>query len=457
MKKSKNNVQKKKWPFSKLTTIILSAILAFIVLSVVGIIALNIYNWKPTVAFYGLSSQTQNGIIEVLQSTKTRRRGNRNVWSYNVEVLDTTVSLEKALKKDATFVYETRNSKGERTTEVKKARKPELIFTYRGKNAESVALNSKITKASFENEILNGMTTSIQGTAILNSKNKIVGVPILIDNCELAVNLSSVNSFWKSKYKTTNIQNFVSIQELEQFLLREKKSNRDLMSSLVLDFNNSYNFLNTFGALVEAVSGSSVLKSASQKIWNISKSSVVGYTSYYNLLKELTQEGGEFYETIQVLNRFQKEGLFDKNIKQFSSKDAKAFMQSSLSSAGFLTLSEHRTYDQKAISKYLALYYPSQNQERVFSSPVVMAIPCSKNKSVLQSVKMLSNEKQSELCIKAKLAPVNATCGTIDVQGSDVRYWVAASSVPFEGLAESAFKTLNSRNQFADALKSFIN
>lgn len=457
MKKSakKQNQQKNKIKLSKFQKIIISSVLAFILLGILGFIILSAYNWKPTVAFYGINSKTQNGIIEVLQKTQIRKRGGKNVWPYNIEILDSNYSLEKSLTQPATFISEQKDKTGKRISKISKAKKPELIITLRGKNADFVIDNIKNSNFGLDDKILSEMTTSTKETAVYDLNKKVISVPLLNDNIELCVNKNALDSFFQKKYKTYNRSNFISLKEFEEFLINSKNSS--ILSPIVSDFTNSYNFINFFGSLVESLDGIDKLKSASEKIWKVSNSSTVSYNSYLNLLKELTSEGGEFYSAVNLLKSWQSENLFINTIKDFSEKDFKAFMSADLTLSVFMTLSQHRTIEHKTIKNYSSVYIPSQKMERTFSSPEVVAIPYSNNKKIKESVKLLATEFQPELCAKTMLAPVNSTCSTVDIQSNDLRYWIAASNIPFEGLSESAFKTLNSRNQFVDALKSFLN
>ena len=449
MKKSnkKNKIQNEKPKMSKLARTVLIISAAIVVLLAGGIITLNAYNYKPTVAFYGISERNHNAIIEVLQKTSERKRGNKKVWPYNIEILDSSYSLEKALKSPAKFLSEKKDSHGTFLSETKKARKPELIIMYRGKNAEFAVENALKKVPGFSQTILDGMTTSIKQTAYINAQNNISAVPLLIDNCELDVNRSFLNSH--------KIEEFKTLEEFENIISRNKI--QEGSAAISANFSDSYNFINLFGAIVEATSGISSLQSASEKIWKISKSSAAGYNTYQNLISELSKEGAEFYEAIELLKRWQNKSLLPKNINQFTSKDVESFMQANLSVASFMTLSDHRKIAQKTIQKFSSFYIPSKNQQRIFTSPVIVAIANSRNKSISESVKLLANSMQSELCSRTGLAPVQANCSVIDIQADDVRYWVAASGKPFEGLAESAFKTSGSRNQFAEALKSFLN
>ena len=74
MKKSnkKNKIQNEKPKMSKLARTVLIISAAIVVLLAGGIITLNAYNYKPTVAFYGISERNHNAIIEVQPAPNPR-------------------------------------------------------------------------------------------------------------------------------------------------------------------------------------------------------------------------------------------------------------------------------------------------------------------------------------------------------------------------------------------------
>ena len=311
---------------------------------------------------------------------------------------------------------------------------------------QKVVENALKKVPGFSQTILDGMTTSIKQTAYINAQNNISAVPLLIDNCELDVNRSFLNSH--------KIEEFKTLEEFENIISKNKI--QEGAAAISANFSDSYNFINLFGAIVEATSGISSLQSASEKIWKISKSSAAGYNTYQNLISELSKEGAEFYEAIELLKRWQNKSLLPKNINQFTSKDVESFMQANLSVASFMTLSDHRKIAQKTIQKFSSFYIPSKNQQRIFTSPVIVAIANSRNKSISESVKLLANSMQSELCSRTGLAPVQANCSVIDIQADDVRYWVAASGKPLPAFSDAVFTNKPNKTSFAQALRSIL-
>ena len=95
----------------------------------------------------------------------------------------------------------------------------------------------------------------------------------------------------------------------------------------------------------------------------------------------------------------------------------KSYMEQKLCGISVLTLSEHRTVKQSTIEEFTSIYYPSifANVERTFSAPIIMAIPYSKNKIAMNSIKKLATvEYQERLSIKTGLAPVQKNCAIPD-------------------------------------------
>ena len=216
--------------------------------------------------------------------------------------------------------------------------------------------------------------------------------------------------------------------------------------------------INFFGALIEAVSGSETLNSVKIKISNKIAEGKVSQNDFYDLLTGLTGSKGELNDTFKILKNWQNQGLLPKNITSITTKDITAFLQADLSTAAFMTLSDHREIERDIISNYSSVYYPAlqQNVPRSFTSPVIFAVPLSKDKVSQKAVYKLSDELQTKLSAATGLAPVQANCPVPDVQADNVRYWVAASGTPVTPLAQSLFVSKQQQNSFAEALRSLL-
>lgn len=387
------------------------------------ILIVSISSKKPVAAFYGISERNQKQIVSVLQTTHTRK--NKKSLPFEIVSLDSSISLERVLKK---------------------SKKPDLLFIENGLNKDYAEKLSEKKSGGISVSLLNGMTSSIK-QLVEEKKQKIYSVPLLIDNYELDVNLE--------KFYSSNIKQLNVLSDLEKLAKVTKSSTP---SPIVFAGADDERLINFFGALIEAVSGSETLNSAKIKISNKIAEGKVSQNDFYDLLTGLTGSKGELNDTFKILKSWQNQGLLPKNITSITTKDITAFLQADLSTAAFMTLSDHREIDRDIISNYCSVYYPAlqQNVPRSFTSPVIFAVPLSKDKVSQKAVYKLSDELQTKLSAATGLAPVQANCPVPDVQADNVRYWVAASGTPVTPLAQSLFVSKQQQNSFAEALRSLL-
>lgn len=403
---------------------IILLISAFLLILFAALILLvSISSKKPVAAFYGISEHNQKQIVSVLQTTHTRK--NKNSLPFEIVTLDSPISLERALKK---------------------SKKADLLFIEGGLNKDYAEKLSEKKSGGISVSLLNGMTSSIK-QLVEEKKQKIYSVPLLIDNYELDVNLE--------KFYSSNIKQLNVLSDLEKLAKVTKSSTP---SPIVFAGADDERLINFFGALIEAVSGSETLNSAKIKISNKIAEGKVSQNDFYDLLTGLTGSKGELNDTFKILKNWQNQGLLPKNITSITTKDITAFLQADLSTAAFMTLSDHREIERDIISNYSSVYYPAlqQNVPRSFTSPVIFAVPLSKDKVSQKAVYKLSDELQTKLSAATGLAPVQANCPVPDVQADNVRYWVAASGTPVTPLAQSLFVSKQQQNSFAEALRSLL-
>lgn len=411
----------KKINLPKLLLFTTAGIVIFIAL-VLAVLA--IASRKPTAAFYGISERNQKNIVTVLQTTHKRR--NKKSLPYNVVTLDSSVSLQKALKK---------------------VRKPTLLFINNGLNADYAASLAAKKGHGLEKSVLSGMTRSVVQTAIF-SKGKVIAVPLLLDNYEIDIS--------NLKFKPSDIESVNTLEDLE---ILAKKSKSSTMAPIIFDSSNDENFLNIFGAFVEAVSGREKYESAVEKI---KQSIAVGKSSrqaFISLLTELSAVDGEFYETVNLFKKWVQMGILPKNYLKFHSKDVNAYMLGgNINAVVIMSLSAHRSTERAVISKYSSRFIPAltTREDRSFTAPVTYGIMLKKNKIAKHSLELLAGELQNQLSIKTGLAPVLAQCGVPDRQSDDVRYWVAATEKPSTPLSAAAFKNNPNREAFAEALRATL-
>lgn len=405
----------------KCIILLISAFLLILFAALILIVSIS--SKKPVAAFYGISERNQKQIVSVLQTTHTRK--NKKSLPFEIVSLDSSISLERVLKK---------------------SKKPDLLFIESGLNKDYAEKLSEKKSGGISVSLLNGMTSSIK-QLVEEKKQKIYSVPLLIDNYELDVNLE--------KFYSSNIKQLNVLSDLEKLAKVTKSSTP---SPIVFAGADDERLINFFGALIEAVSGSETLNSAKIKISNKIAEGKVSQNDFYDLLTGLTGSRGELNDTFKILKNWQNQGLLPKNITSITTKDISAFLQADLSTAAFMTLSDHREIERDIISNYSSVYYPAiqQNVPRSFTSPVIFAVPLSKDKVSQKAVYKLSDELQTKLSAATGLAPVQANCPVPDVQADNVRYWVAASGTPVTPLAQSLFVSKQQQNSFAEALRSLL-
>lgn len=408
--------------------VILFTTAGIIILLALSFAVLAIASRKPTAAFYGISERNQKNIEAVLQTTHTRR--NKKSLPYNIVTLNSSVSLQKALKN---------------------VKKPTLLFINNGLNAEYAIKLAAKSRTGVNESVLSGMTNSVRRTAVVSAgaaKDKVLALPLLMDNYE--IDISNV------KFQPEVIEKVFTIDDLERVAKMSKSSTR---APIIFASADDEIFLNVFGAFVEAVSGREKFDSAVEKIRSsisVGKSSRAAFVS---LLTELCANDGEFYETVQLFKKWEQMGIFPKNYLMFQQKDVNAYMISdNLNAVVIMSLSKHRSIERTVIAKYTSSFIPASTArgDRNFTAPVIYGIMLKKDKVAKQSLELLAGDLQTQLCTKTGLAPVLARCGVPDRQSDDVRYWVAATNVPLPAFSDAAFTNKPNRATFAEALRSIL-
>lgn len=405
-----------------LKKIVISIVALIVFLIALSLLIIGISSHRPTAAFYGISETNQEQIAKVLQSTAAKKKG--RFLPFNIVTLDSSVSLENALKKQ----------------------KADIVFVNRGKNSDFAAARAAKKHTTFDIDILKGMTTSVRKTAFVQNE-KVAAVPLLLDNYELDVHTEKFNS--------SNIKVLNTLDDLEKLAWITKSSTP---SPIIFPGGDNDFLINIFGALVEAVSGKSACVEGKEKLANLIDSGKANYNSYVETLKELFADGNAYCETYKLLKSWSQKEILPKNIYQINVRDMKIFMQTEIVTAAFQNLSEHRTFERPVIAKYTSVYIPAETETsvRFFTSPVILGISLSKDKIARAAIEKLSNEFQSQLSFATGLAPVQANCSVPDVQADDVRYWVAASDEPLPALADWIFTTKGQKNAFAEALRNLL-
>ena len=434
---------------NKLFKIIIVIVAILLLLLIGGLLLLSLSNRKPAAAFYGISEKTREVIVNNLQKTGIARKNGKE--PYEIVILDDSKPLENALKS---------------------VRKIDILFVHDGLNAERIYKNIQEKDLGFIKDIaLNGMSTSIKQTAPTYTDNKYINVipsnisevkrneyiennrihtkvcaiPMLSDNFEIDV---KYQNFKDSKINGINV-----LKDIETLSDYNKKVSR---TPILFAGGDDEELINVYGALTEALCGLDKWNQAVNEIKKATDLKKKSNISVSDIAENLIKEGNALYDAHQLLKTWISAGYIPKNMIQLNKKDVKAYVYAEDTAIVFMTLEEHRTYDEKIISKYRSIYYPgaTMTPKRSFTAPVIMALSLSKDSMSRKSITQLTRDLQSQLSSGTGLAPALANCSVPDKQADDARYWIAASEKPVPAMSDAAFLNKTQKAAFAAALRA---
>lgn len=336
---------------------------------------------KVNVLFYNTSKIQENEVLSIISS----KMNNVNITfdSYQSETL-TLFELLSVNKYDLVFTNETRD----------------LIA------ASSLFNSNNINTGAFS-------STLKKFSSLENGSNI---YPIEIDHVELAISNKTYNKLYKSENTILNLN------ELEEVLLDNKK---DYKYPLMIAGKNNLPLFDAISLITISLCG----KNGLDKLLTS-----YGNSDFSKLLNINLGNSKTLKDVLEKFIRWKKEGLLHPEWLRFTRDDVKSFIEDDLSSAFILRLSEHRKYEIKIMNKFKAIKFPSTYDKKyatdILSIPFVCAIPQSSKSSLGKNIiELLLNEtSQEKLTYATGLAPVHSNVTAMDVQASNLRYWVAASS-----------------------------
>lgn len=394
---------------------VLIVILIALILAVIGIAGR-----KPAALFYGLPERSRSAIEGELM--KVRIKNDTKKAPFEIRTQDDSVPLERVLRE---------------------RRRPDILFIRSGRSADLAVKYAEKKTSGFPSGILNGMTTSVKKAA--GGAKKITGVPILIDNYEIDVSRSAL--------RACGMKEIASWADIETVAAAVKTS---AAVPVAIPAGDDKSLIDIIGAVTESLSGAETWEQAKDRLAAAVSEGRTTQNDFYDLLGEMTKEGGEFYETAEMLARWQEAGILTRNVFQMTMRDITACMGEDLCAVVFMTLSEHRSVSHNVITRYISTYYPfhGQNTRRRFTSPVILAVPLSNDKAALSAVRQLAAARQDALSGASGLAPVQAAAAVPDRQADDVRYWVASTDEPLPALSDAVFTDSGTRAACAEAMRT---
>ena len=174
--------------------------------------------------------------------------------------------------------------------------------------------------------------------------------------------------------------------------MREQKTKKE--APLAFAGGNSDSFLNTLGALAESIDGVDSYNDAVEIIKKNEKNPA------RTAAKLCDEPDSPLATSVRLLSTWYKHGLIHPGAFSFQKNDVEAFAASRLSSVLFMSLENHRSFAQRAISGFTSIYFPSEHgaNSRIFTGTVYYAVPMIKSKQTETFIKYLvSTEIQENL------------------------------------------------------------
>ena len=329
----------------------------------------------------------------------------------------------------------------------------DLIFMNMGAmaNEMSESIPAKKRKATHLNsKVLSGASISAAKKAVVDS-NKIVQVPLLFDGYEILLSTESL--------RKTNTQTINGWNEFEAYAQKAQESYR---MPLVFAGKDADTFLAVITVLTESFGGREDCLRAQEMILN--------YTDddYNVLIKNLVSSQGPLNETCRRLKKWINDGILSPEVLRLSKSSVLSLAEHHHMAAFILPLSEHRNFSDEASRKFTTIPILSDEQltfipsnrplnTRSIISPVICAVPMTKNRNVAFFVSHLTSENaQERISNLTGLAPMHARCHVPDVYSDDIRFWIAASEVPLTPLGSSAFTSRQKMEAVANCLRDYI-
>lgn len=362
-----------------------------------------------TVAFYKVEENQKNGIKSTIEQIAEKQK---------LEIVFKEYDSDKSLKDQLLL-----------------AKKPNIIITTSGYGVEMAAEKAS-SKASISRDLIQEMTSSMRNAAIsAESGDGLAAIPFLSSHFE--VDIDTVD------FRNSNTKKINTWNDVEKFM-REQKTKKE--APLVFAGGNNDSFLNTVGALAESLDGTESYNEAVEIIAKNEKNPA------RTAAKLCDEPDSPLATTVKMLSTWYKHGLIHPGAFSFQKNDVEAFAASRLSSVLFMSLENHRSFSQKAISRFTSIYFPSElgANSRIFTGTIYYAVPMIKSKKTETLIKYLvSTEIQENLSRSTGIAPVLAQCRTPDKQANDARYWIAATTTPLPGLANEVFLTKEQKKVIA--------
>lgn len=293
------------------------------------------------------------------------------------------------------------------------------------------AVDAADANAQAPAQATSGMFSSMRSSAIVKD-NKLKALPLFFDNLEIDIEVSA--------FKMSGMEKLATWDDVEKFAQIQKNKDENPISFAGAE---PAFLLDLLGALGEAFDGYDAYTQAAQILKDAveAKKSGQDFNASAVAKKIFIDPDAPLPYSMYYLKQLVKKGYITTASKQLIHTDINSYIQQRVTKAFFTSLSVHRTYDVKAVSRFSTIYFPSKSaaNQRHFTATTTYAVPLTTNANLSVVIEeLLSAQTQETLSQQTGLAPVLANCRTPDQQADDARYWVAATNPPVAGLSREA-------------------
>ena len=323
-----------------------------------------------------------------------------------------------------------------------------LILTPAG-FAVQKAVDSAAEDAEISADTTGGMFSSMR-QLVISKDEKLKAIPLIFDNLEIDIEFSA--------FKMSGLERIATWDDIEQFEQIQKAAG---VFPLSFAGAESDFLIDLLGALGEALDGYDAYTKAAEILKNAVEAKKVGEAFDAGVIakKIFIDPDAPLPYSAYYLKQLVKKGYLSSSSRDLVHNDINSYIQQRVTKSFFTTLSVHRTYDTKAVSRFSTIYVPSKNSanQRHFTATATYAVPLTKNENVEYVIEQLVlADNQAELSQNTGLAPVLANCRTPDQQADDARYWIAATNAPVAGLSREAELTEVELQALADEIRVMV-
>lgn len=315
------------------------------------------------------------------------------------------------------------------------------------------AVNKIVSSTPEDVQIPAAVTTGFFSTmrqTVIENNGKLKAVPLIFDNMEI--------DFETSAFKMSRLEQIASWEELEKFAELQK---RDMDYPVCFAGAEPAFLIDLLGALGEALEGYEAYKKAAQILEEAvqAKKTDIPFDAAATANKIFMDPDAPLPYSMYYLKQLIKKGYVLPSSKELVHKDINSYIKQRITRTFFTTLSVHRTYETKDVSRFTSVFIPSSSKstQRHFTAPATYAVPLTVNKNVGEVIEQLVSESvQEKLSQLTGLAPVHSKCRTPDRQADDARYWIAATNPPVAGLSREAELTDADLANLAKEIKALL-